>query len=151
MRFFTDLGVPLPKAFLTAAEFTLNSNLRHAFDEDIDADHVANLLRSAQAEGVPLDTKTLSFAWRKGIERVAERFFANPTELGRLKQLDAATGLVLAAPFDVAIWKVQNGFYHLLKSLFSDQQAKADQGDEEAGTWVESFMSLGRKLSVRVP
>ena len=68
-----------------------------------------------------------------------------------MKRLDAAAGLVLAAPFDVAIWKVQNGYYHLLKRLFPDQQAGAEQGDEDANAWVESFISLGRKLSVRVP
>jgi alpha-amylase/alpha-mannosidase (GH57 family) len=151
MKFLTDLGVPLPKAFLMAAEFTLNSKLRHTFDEELDADHAANLLRSAQAEGVPLDKETLSFAWRQGIEKVAEDFFADPKDIMLLTQLDAATGLVLSAPFDVAIWKVQNSYYRLLKRIFSDQQARADQGDDEARTWVESFISLGRKLSVRVP
>jgi alpha-amylase/alpha-mannosidase (GH57 family) len=152
MRFLTDLGVPSPKAFLTAAEFALNSNLRHTFDgAELDADHVANLLRSAQAEGVSLDTETLSFTWRQGIERLAERFFSTPDDVTLLKHLEAAVGLVLAAPFDVAIWKVQNGYYHLLKSHLPDQQAKAEQGDEETKTWVEKFVSLGRKLSVRVP
>jgi hypothetical protein len=152
MRFLTDLGVPPPKAFLTAAEFALNSNLRHTFDgEELDADHLANLLRSAQAQGVPLDTETLSFAWRCGIEKIAGRFFSTPDDITLLKRLDAAAGLVLAAPFDVAIWKVQNGYYQLLKSLFSEQQEKAEQGDEEAKTWVENFVSLGQKFSVRVP
>jgi alpha-amylase/alpha-mannosidase (GH57 family) len=152
MRFLTDLGVPSPKVFLTAAEFALNSRLRHGFEkENLDADHLANLLRSAQAEGVPLDTETLSFAWRCGIEKIAEQFFSTPDDITLLKRLDAAAGLVLAAPFDVAIWKVQNSYYQLLKSLFSEQQEKAEQGDEEAKTWVENFVSLGQKLSVRVP
>jgi alpha-amylase/alpha-mannosidase (GH57 family) len=152
MRFLTDLGVPSPKAFLTAAEFALNSNLRDIFEGDeLDVGHVANLLRSAQAEGVTLDTETLSFAWRSGIEKMAGQFFSNSGDITLLKRLDAAAGLVVAAPFDVAIWKVQNRYYRLLKSLFSEQQEKADQGDEQAQNWVENFVSLGQKLSVRVP
>jgi hypothetical protein len=151
MRFLTDLGVPSPKAFLTAAEFALNSNLRHAFEvDDMDAKHVENLLRSAQAEGVSLDTETLSFAWRKGVEEAAEQFLASPENHAHLKRLDTSVGLVIRAPFDVAIWKVQNGYYRLLKSLFPEQQARAEKGDQGAKKWVEDFVSLGKKLSVRV-
>ena len=82
MRFFNDLGIPSPKAFLTAAEFALNSNLRHAFESEVlDPKRIESLLREAETEGVSLDTETLTFAWRTAIERLADRFFETPEKL----------------------------------------------------------------------
>jgi hypothetical protein len=152
MRFLTDLGIPLPKAFLTAAEFALNGNLRHTFEkEDLDPDRVQYLFRSARAEGAALDTETLSFAWRKGIEREAERFFANPWDPSLLERLDTAARIVRSAPFEVDLWKVQNGYYRLLEDVLPEQQTIAEQGHDFAKTWVKNFISLGQSLSVRVP
>ncbi len=150
MRFLTELGIPSPKAFSTAAAFTLNSNLRRAFEsEEIDPGRIQTLLHSAQAEGVSLDTDILSYASRKGIEALAERFLESPTELHLVERLEAVAGLVSLLPFELDLWKVQNGYYRLLKNILPELQEKAEGGDEAAQAWLRSFVSLGKKLRVR--
>lgn len=152
MRFLTDLGIPSPEAFSTAARFAINSNLRRAFaSEELDPQRIESLLRSAKAEGVRLDTEQLAFAWRESIERLARRLFEKPTDLELLKRLDSTAGLLKMQPFEVDLWKVQNGFYLLLEETLPEMRAKAEQGDESAQVWLKHSTSLGERLSVEVP
>ena len=93
----------------------------------------------------------LAFVWRESIERLARRFFDNPSDIELLKRLDAAVGLRETQPFAADLWKVQNGYYRLLEKTLAEQRAQADQGDENAQVWVQHFVSLGERLSVKVP
>ena len=81
-HFLRDLGVPLPKAIRTAAEFALNSHLRRAFgNEDMDVEQVRKLLEEARRGGIALDSTTLEYALRLTIERLFEEFAAEPGDL----------------------------------------------------------------------
>jgi hypothetical protein len=53
-------------------------------------------------------------------------------------------------PFAVNPWKVQNIFYEMLNSVYPEQRRQSEQGQEKARAWVEHFLALGEKLSVRV-
>jgi hypothetical protein len=50
----------------------------------------------------------------------------------------------------VDFWKVQNAYYELLRNLLPGRQREADAGFEDARRWVERFLALGEKLSVKV-
>jgi len=151
MRFFNDLGIPSPKAFLTAAEFALNSNLRHAFESEVlDPKRIESLLREAETEGVSLDTETLTFAWRTAIERLADRFFETPEELELVERLDAVATLIEVLPFRADLWKVQNRYYQVSVNSLPYYRSRAEQGEPEAKKWVDHFVSLGKKLSMKV-
>jgi hypothetical protein len=152
MRFFNDLGIPSPHAFATAAEFALNRQLRDAFESDeLDPKRIESLLRAARTQGVTLDTETLSFAWRKAIEKLSERFAEDPDDLTLLERLEAAAGLDKDLPFRADLWKVQNRYYGLLIDILPEYRSRAVRGEEVAERWVEHFVSLGKSLSVRVP
>jgi hypothetical protein len=53
-------------------------------------------------------------------------------------------------PFEVDFWKVQNGYYQLLVQLLPARRREADGGFDDAARWVERFLALGEKLSVKV-
>jgi hypothetical protein len=151
MRFFNDLGIPSPKAFLTAAEFALNSNLRNAFEnEALDPKRIESLLREAETEGVSLDKETLTFAWRKAIEALADQFFEAADDLPILERLDGAASLIDVLPFKADLWKVQNRYYQVSVNSLPYYRSRAEQGEPEAKKWVDHFTSLGKKLSMRV-
>ena len=67
-----------------------------------------------------------------------------------LEKLEAAATFALSLPFEVDLWKVQNRYYEVLRSIFPDFREKAEKGEEAAKAWVERFRSLGGKLSVLV-
>jgi hypothetical protein len=92
----------------------------------------------------------LEFSLRKALKGLAERFQADPFDLECLQQLEAGVTLGMELPFAVNPWNVQNIFYEMLNSVYPEQRRQSEQGQEEARAWVEHFLALGEKLSVRV-
>ncbi len=151
MRYLADLGIPLPRAFYTAAEFVLNSNLRQSFAaEELDLDRIETLLKEARIEGIPLDSATLEYELRKSMERTAGRLLALPSDLRLLKKLDTAACLIGSLPFEVNTWELQNVCYKILQTNYPEIRQKAEEGDEDAMEWVRHFIALAEKLSVRI-
>ncbi|HEX3034111.1 MAG TPA: DUF3536 domain-containing protein [Thermodesulfobacteriota bacterium] len=151
MRFLTSLRISSPKAFYSAAEFVLNSNLRRAFENgEFDTERIGNLMEEVRLQGITLDTATLEYALRGTIERLANLFFVNPGDIQVLEKLNTAVSVACSMPFEVNLWEPQNRYYEVLKKLYPDFQRKAERGDENARTWIRHFVSLGENLSIRV-
>ncbi|MFZ5450815.1 MAG: DUF3536 domain-containing protein [Thermodesulfobacteriota bacterium] len=151
MRFHKELGVPLPRPFQATAEIVLNRFLHEVFlAPELDLHAIRSLLEEARLLEVGLEGAGLEYALRKAIERLAARLSGHPENLEDLQQLEAVVDLEAALPFAVHLWKVQNIYYELLNSVYPWQRRQAEQGDGKARTWVEHFVALGHKLSVRV-
>ena len=147
MRFLTELGVPSPPALSVAAEVVLNRNLRRALAADtLDEELIGKLIAEAVTEGVHLDEASLAYTARQSLDAMAAQCFeepAGPAELDRLEQLLGAVHLVLALPFEVDLWKVQNLYFRCLEQT----RFRADRSDE----WRAAFDDLGDRLSMRLP
>ena len=151
MRFLKELGTPAPKAFYAAAEIVLNAGLRRAFEaEEFDPNAVNDLLEEASVEGITLDSNILEYAFRKNLERMAELFRTNPSDLLLLKNIESAVNLVSALPFQVNLWSIQNDYYEVVQGVYTEFKEKVEHGDEGAKEWIEHFKKLGEKLYVRV-
>jgi hypothetical protein len=150
MRFLGDLRVPLPRAFLTAAEFALNSSLRNMFEdsENLDFAKINPLLEESGRLNIGLDATTLGFALRKTIKRMSERLVENPGDLQLMVKIEMAAGLARRLPFEVNIWKAQNNYYSMLHNIAPQFVDRHHAGDTEAQEWMSHFTGLGRNLSV---
>ncbi len=151
MRFVTTLGMPQPRHFQIAAEFTLNSELRRLLEtESLDKDQIQALLEEMRKAGVVFDEPTLEFALRRTFESVAEAFLENPDDLQQLQAFEAAVDITSLMPFKVRLWKPQNAFYDVLQQRYPGYRDRTAENDEAAQAWVKSFLALGAKLSVYV-
>jgi len=151
IRFVTDLSVPLPRRFRLAVDFTLNSDLLDVFSEnEVDTKKALEILDEIKRTGVTPDAVTLEFALRKTIERLFSRFVANPMEPGLLQRLQETIALVLALPFQVRLWEVQNTYYRMMREEAGTISQRAETGDAEARAWLDGFVKLGEALKVRV-
>ena len=151
LRFLQEMGHPLPRLFLSAAELAIGSELREAFEAgEPDLERVKGLLEEAAKFGIPLDEGGLGYALAKSVEGIAAGFRAAPTEISRLQSLDAVVGMGLALPFRVDFWKTQNLYFEMLQSVYPVYLQRSAEGDESAGEWVRRFTALGEKLSIRV-
>ena len=151
MRFMADLHIPPPRRFQIAAEFTLNSMLRHALEaETLDFDHVHALLDETKRTGIALDAPTVEFAMRGATERLAQNWFASPATIALLSHLSDAASLAVAFPFPVDLSEAQNIFFKVLQDIYPGYSVRAAQGEPDAKQWVAAFMTLGEKLRVRV-
>ena len=147
MRFLKDLHIPPPRVLHNAAEFVLNSNLRAAFLEDPpDIDRIHALLDEAEFTNVQLDGPLLGYVLEGTLERMGQRWLADPAGRDQLEHLNEVVGLARAMPFEVDLWKVQNVYYRLLQTIYPHWR---DRRDETARVWVERFEALGDKLRVR--
>jgi alpha-amylase/alpha-mannosidase (GH57 family) len=150
-HFLRDLGVPLPKAIRTAAEFAVNSQLRLAFaDEQMDLEQVRKLLQEAQSGGIELDATALEYTLRLTIERLFEHFEKEPFNTAVVQRLEAVVEMARNLPFDVVLWAAQNIWAKLHHSAFEELKSGVVPETEDAIAWTEHFLALGEKLQMQV-
>jgi len=147
MHFMAKLDLPPVPILQVAAEFTLNADIRRAFEsENLNPPRIQSLLDEAKRVGVSLDKATLEFSFRRRIEAIADRFRENPSSLATLQELDLAVGIARSTPFDVVLWQVQNIYYGSLKTFYEQVRNKTSQIEGDPEQWLQSFRSLGEKL-----
>jgi alpha-amylase/alpha-mannosidase (GH57 family) len=151
MRFMSDLGLPLPEAFKTTAEYVLNTDLRRTLTRDrLDMQRVRDLLQEVQSAKVDLDIKGVAFAMERSMERVARQLLAQPDDETLLGMLEALATTARALSFDVDVWQVQNIYFDLMKQHYPRFRELAADGDARATQWVGSFTRLGEQLAISV-
>jgi len=99
--------------------------------------------------GVPLHEDGLGLGVQDTLERLAEGLGSDPADTRRLETLDGLVRLARTLPFEVDFWKVQNAYYRALRGLYPDRRRAAEEGSTEARKWVDRFLALGERLSVR--
>lgn len=148
MHYITGLDVPLPPPFHKAAEFTLNARLRRLFDAtDLDFERTTVLLNEARALNVPLDSKSLEYAFRQNIEAKAEQWAAAPYDVECLSRLEAMAEMLSSLPFQVNLWKVQNLCFEIQQGHDS---RRSTPGQDPSEMWTKQFHALAERLGVRV-
>ena len=151
MRFLSELGGPVPRAFHSAAELIINIDLHRAVNNDpIDTEAVRNLIDTAGTWQVELDGDGVGYDFKANLEKMAAELLAAPENLDSLKKIVDAVVMASRLPFPVDLWKVQNFYWEMLQTSFPEFKEKAGQNDRQAAAWVEAFVSLGEHLSIRV-
>jgi alpha-amylase/alpha-mannosidase (GH57 family) len=150
MRFLMNLGMPLPRAFQSAATVALNGQLRRAMAaRPLDIDHLRGLLEEVQASKIELDAEVLGYTLKNTIGRLAGDLFTEPEDLSRLRSLQQAAELARSLPFWVDLWKAQNVYYEILQNTFPKLQKQARGEGKSDPDWVKEFLALGDLLMVR--
>jgi alpha-amylase/alpha-mannosidase (GH57 family) len=135
MLYQADVSAPLPKIFRLTAEVALNLNLRRAAEQDdLPVPLVEKLLAEVRRANVPLDSESLSYKFRRMIERKAAAWEKEAESQERLEEMSRVVDLVKALPFEIDLWQVQNS-YHRIR-----------QGIGQAIGESEAFRQLGEKL-----
>ncbi len=150
MRFLTEMGNPLPKAFKDAAEFILNTDLRRALAADeLDVARIENLVSNAHIWGSELDLEGHGYLLQQTLARMMRALFENPDDESLLEKLTTAVDLSQALPFPLDLGQVQTLYYRMLTTARKERRQQAEEGDEAAIIWLERFDTLGSHLKVR--
>jgi alpha-amylase/alpha-mannosidase (GH57 family) len=151
MRFLSELGGPVPKAFHSAAELIINMDLHRAVNnQDIDADTVRNLLDTAATWQVDLDAEGISYDFKVNLEKMMGVLAASPDDIENLEKMESMVSLARNMPFPVDIWNVQNLFWDMLQNVYVQYKQKAGNNDEATSAWMKTFVTLGNELSIRI-
>ena len=151
IRFLADLGAPVPKGLQLAVEFALNRELLRQFEGDtLDKERITSILAESQSARVTLEGERLAYAAKGHLDRLSELFQKTPEDLAVLERFEVAATLARLLPSEVSLWKPQNTYYNLSKSVREDMCGRAGTGDENAKKWLEHFRGLGEQLGFRV-
>jgi hypothetical protein len=107
-------------------------------------------MEQAQAAKVNLDSTTLEFTARMALERLIDQLAKDPENTELMDRLEARLTLVKALPFRVVLWKPQNIWFEMRRTVFEDVSKRAAAGDAAATAWVDRFRRLGQNLSAEV-
>jgi alpha-amylase/alpha-mannosidase (GH57 family) len=151
MSFLLDTGMPVKKSFFTAAEETLNYDLKKVLQEDmIDAERIQNLLGDMRQWKVNPDTVEIEFTARRKIEALMEQFCVNPDDALLLAEIRKRLELMKILPIEFNYWKTQNLYFRLSTTVYRDMLLKGKSGDENAVKWINIFTYLGELLFFKV-
>lgn len=151
MRFLIDLDLPVPRAFLLAADYVINGELRRAFElEHLDLARARLLMDEADSLKLRLDHAGLAFAVQRTLERLALEFQSDPNDIAKLERLADLSASAKSLPFEIDRWKVQNLYYDLAQSLYAERLDRARSGDPESDRWVTLFAAVGQQLAVAI-
>ncbi len=151
MRFLSELGGPVPKAFHAAAELILNIDLHRAVSSDtLDTEGIRNLVDTAKSWQVDLDADGISYDLQENLERMMTALVGTPGDSVFLRNMVDCVELTQTMPFNVDLWKVQNLYWDMLQTSYPEFKQRAERNDRPAAAWVKDFSSLGELLKIRV-
>jgi alpha-amylase/alpha-mannosidase (GH57 family) len=147
MGLIRETGMPVPRAFITAADFTLNFNIREAFlEETIDADKILGIVAESRGWGLEVESVDLEFIIRRRIEKMIDALCSEGADISLLLSLREVIELVQAMPLEINYWQTQNTWHRAALEIYPERLSRSREGDKEAGQWVEAFRYLGEKL-----
>ncbi|MEC4675753.1 MAG: DUF3536 domain-containing protein [Nitrospirota bacterium] len=152
MGFIRETGMPVPNAFHTAAEYTLNVDISKAFQvEEVDADKIRNIINEIQKWNIQVDTINLEFIIRQRLEAAMDKFYRDPEDLLPLLEVQNIIVLSQSLPIEINFWQLQNIYFRMARMIYREFIQKAKDGDREATRRIEVFREIGRMLFFNVP
>jgi alpha-amylase/alpha-mannosidase (GH57 family) len=149
LGFLKEMGQPVPDVLRFTAEFVLNNDLKHTFENDpVDFVRIAMLVELVKHEGVPVDAAGVGFAASNSLTRLLRRLQEKPHDSELLERANVLATIFPSMPFPVDYWHAQNIYYSILKQEFLSMGAKQDGTSRQ---WRERFLELGEKLQISVP
>ena len=151
MRIRSDIKVSLPKALAMTVEFVLTRDMTMVLENDfLDLDKLERLSQEMRLWTFTRDKENLGFVAGKRVEKLMAHFYANPHDIDVGRSIATVLRILRTLSLDIDLWKTQNYYFAMSKSIYPIMNEKNKQGDESAHHWVAGFENLGRYLKVEL-
>ncbi len=150
MNFYYSLQQQLPRPLFSAAEYTLNTDLKKIFEEEIDVERLSRLIEETKKWSVNIDKTTIGFIASSWVHSVMERLNNQPENIYIFEIVEAALEALNQLSLPLNLWEAQNIYFSIGKNLFNKMKIDADNGDNHAKKWEEAFSKLGNHLHVKI-
>jgi alpha-amylase/alpha-mannosidase (GH57 family) len=146
LHFLSQAGLPKPPALTLAAGFAINAGMRRALEADpIDQAALRSFLALAKADGVAMDTTTLSYIADQQMKRAMIELLMSSGSLEMLERALTLARIYTELPFDLNLWQAQNIWYEILRT---SSYALTSLGPEDRPLWDKAFKELAVCLSI---
>jgi alpha-amylase/alpha-mannosidase (GH57 family) len=148
LHFLSRSGLPKPAPLIIAAQFAVNTALRHSLEQDpLDAARILELLEMARVDMVVLDTDKLSYLSDQRMKHAMVRLQSDPANIASLEYAVSLARTLHMLPFGLNLWQAQNIWYDL---HLQGGSLLASAGLAALANWQQLFPELGRQLSINV-
>ena len=149
MQATREMGIPLPKAFATATELILSTDIRHELHrEELDLEEIQKLVEESKRWSLELDKKSLGFVASQRVNSLMQRLAEIPEDTTLLETIGDVLRVLSAIPLELDLWKAQNIYFSIGTQRQDEMEKRSDQGDSNAKKWIEHFNRLGEYLNV---
>ena len=148
LHFLSRSGLPKPAPLIIAAQFAVNTALRHSLEQDpLDAARILELLEMARVDMVVLDTDKLSYLSDQRMKHAMVRLQHDPSNVASLEYAVSLARTLHMLPFGLNLWQAQNIWYDL---HLQGGSLLASAGHAALASWQQLFPELGRQLSINI-
>jgi len=149
MQVMKEMRIPLPKAFQSATELIVGTDIRKELQkEELDFDQIEKLVQEAKKWALELGEKNLGFVASQRINSLMEQLSKAPEEISLLETIETAFKVLSALSLQLDLWKAQNIYFALGKERYDEMEERAAGGDEASREWIDHFKRLGDNLHV---
>jgi alpha-amylase/alpha-mannosidase (GH57 family) len=151
MNFYQNLQHRIPRPFLYAAEYIINTDLKRIFEEENpDAEKLKKIMDETRRWSIKIDTTTIGFVASSWINSVMGKLNSHPEDVKLFEKIDETLELMKPFSLPLNLWNAQNIYFSIGKNIFSRMKEQARGGDAAAQKWVEGFTKLGYYLEVKI-
>jgi len=150
MQVMREMQIPLPKAFTTATELLISTDLRRELKkEDLDFERIQKSVEETKRWSLELDKKSLGFVASQKINSLMQRLSVAPDQVALLETIENVFRILSALALQLDLWKAQNIYFSIGTQRYDEMEKRSDQGDSGAKQWLAHFNKLGAYLNVR--
>jgi alpha-amylase/alpha-mannosidase (GH57 family) len=150
MQAMRDALMPLPPAYMSAVQYTVNHDLQRILEsaDAIDTETLGKLYDETKKWNVPLDKEGLGFAAENRIDTLMETLSLTPLNRGVINELQTSLEIMKKLGIELNLWQAQNVLFHMWRTHLPPMKAKA-LTDAAAKEWVDAFYTIADALRVR--
>jgi len=151
MNIMRSMNIPLPKAFLTPAEFILNHDIvKIVQQEKIDIERLRAVIDVCSRFSLRLEETSLLLKLSRRINSLMGELEKKPDDTELVETIESVLGMLqdITGPLDLQA--AQNLLFSIARQRYDQARTAAQSGDENASKWLEHFEKLANYLGVRV-
>lgn len=150
MSYYYSLQHQLPRPLFSACEYTLNTDLKKIFDEEIDLEKLRRLIEEIKKWSISIDAKTIGFIVSSWAHSIMEKVDDTPEAIRLFTLIKDTLEILTPLNLDLNLWEVQNIYFSISRERYDKIKKKADEGDSFSISWRDAFLNLGRYLHMKI-
>ncbi len=151
MNFYENLRHQIPRPFVAAAEYIINTDLKKMFEEEsFDKVRLKRLIDETNRWSVRIDSTTMGYKVGEWINTKMEIFRKEPDQTELPERINDALETLEPLSLSLNLWKAQNIYFAISQDFFKAMKEKDEKGDDLSKQWIECFIKLGNNLHVKV-
>ncbi len=151
INFLKQLTIPVPQCLSVITELAINQEFKKIFSRrSPDLKKLEDLIQEIEHWSVSIDKETLSFKINQWVNRALADLNKQPDNIRRIQEITGALEQLKKIDIQLQLWKAQNIYFQMQKEIMPAFQKKANQGDEQARSWLEPFKKLGTMLNIGI-